>query len=314
MSSVAKPDKQPHWTDFLAVRYWPTWIVIGLLRLLAFLPHRLGLSVGSAIGVLLYHVAIKRRRVTQVNVRLCFAELNAQQQQKLVKDIFKANAMGLVETAWAFWADHNAIINKTALKGFELLEEALSHNRGVILLSGHFSTLDLGAVMFAKSGFPVDVVYRQHNNPLMDHIICKGRARSSRPIERKNIRKILRDLRENRCVWYAPDQDFGSQGAVFVPFFGQPAATIVATTRMTKLNDSPIVMLAQYRNQDNSGYTMEVTPVPGFPTGDDSKDAALVNQVLEAAIRKAPEQYMWVHKRFKTQPDGNQKWYKEAGC
>jgi Kdo2-lipid IVA lauroyltransferase/acyltransferase len=314
MSAAKTQGTEVTWRNFLGPRYWLTWGVVFLLRMLALLPHRAGLSVGAGIGVLLYRMAVKRRRVTQVNIKLCFPELTLEQQQELVKEVFKANAMGFVETAWAYWGDHHRILEKTTLKGFELLEEALSHHRGVILLGGHFSTLDLGGVMFSKSGNPINTVYRKHNNTLMDYIISKGRLRSSRPIERKNMRKILRELKENRCVWYAPDQDFGKSGAVFVPFFGQAAATIVATTRMTKLNDSPILMLAHYRNKDNSGYTMELTPVPGFPTDDETKDAALVNQVLETAIRKAPEQYMWVHKRFKTQPDGNQKWYKEAGC
>lgn len=314
MTVSKQQNHDAHWKDFLAPNYWATWLVVCFLRLLALLPFRAGLYVGQCIGLLLYHVAVKRRRVTEVNIGLCFTDLTSAQQHTLVRDVFKANGMGLVETAWAYWGAQQWVIEKTTLKGFELLDEALQQKRGVILLSGHFSSLDLGGVMFLKSRHPVDTVYRKHNNPLMDYIIRKGRFRYSRPVERQNIRKILRDLRDNRCIWYAPDQDFGKKGAVFAPFFGQTAATIVATSRMTKLNNSPILMLAQYRNKDNNGYTMEITPVPGFPTGDDVEDATLINSVLEAAIRKAPEQYMWVHKRFKTQPDGDQKLYKEAGC
>ena len=125
---------------------------------------------------------------------------------------------------------------------------------------------------------------------------------------------MVRDLRKNRCIWYAPDQDFGRKGSVFVPFFGHPASTIVATSKMVKLNNSPILMLAHYRKPDNSGYIMEMTAMPEFPSGDETRDAEMVNLALEKAIRKAPEQYMWVHKRFKTQPDGKQKLYKAAGC
>ncbi|MEE8059200.1 MAG: LpxL/LpxP family Kdo(2)-lipid IV(A) lauroyl/palmitoleoyl acyltransferase [Pseudomonadales bacterium] len=308
--------KQAHaqWTDFLAPAYWRTWLFILLLRLFALLPFKAGLAVGRSIGSLLYRLAVKRRRVTEVNIRLCFPELSVHKQRALVKKIFKANAIGVVETAWSYWGDKQAIAAMTTFKGFELLEEALKQERGVMLLGGHFSTLDLGGLLFSFYGKPFDCVYRPHNNPLLDYWMCKKRSHFTQVIDRKKFRQMVRGLRKNRCLWYAPDQDFGSKGAVFVPFFGHIAATIVATSKMVRLNNSPILMLAHYRNADNSGYTMEITAMPEFPSGDETRDAKLVNQSLEQAIRKAPEQYMWVHKRFKTQPDGNQKLYKAAGC
>ena len=304
----------PHWKNFLAPRFWPTWLVIGLLRLLALLPFKAGLAVGGFLGSSLYRLANNRRRITEVNIRLCFPELTAVEQQQLVKKIFKANAIGFVETAWAYWGDKAAIEQKTTFIGFDLLEQALEQNRGVILLGGHFSTLDLGGLLLSFKDVPFDCVYRPHNNPLMDYWICKKRSRFTKVVDRKKFRELLRDLRKNRCVWYAPDQDFGAKGAVFVPFFGQTAATIVATSKMVRLNDSPILMLAHYRNADNSGYTVEFTAMPEFPSGDETRDAELVNLALENAVRKAPEQYMWVHQRFKTQPDGRRKLYKAAGC
>lgn len=303
-----------NWTDFLRPEYWGTWLAILCLRLFALLPFGVGLSVGKALGMLVFHLAVKRRRVTEVNIGLCFADMSASEQSELVKDVFKANAIGLVETAWAYWGRPGMFEKKTTFIGLELLEQALEQERGVILLGGHFSTLDLGGLLFSFCGKPFDCVYRPHNNALMDYIICKRRTRFTKVVDRKKFRVLMRDLRKNHCVWYAPDQDFGASGAVFVPFFGQTAATIVATSKMVRLNDSPILMLSHHRNADNSGYTMEFASMPGFPSGDETQDAVLVNQALEQAIRKAPEQYMWVHKRFKTQPDGNQKLYKAAGC
>jgi KDO2-lipid IV(A) lauroyltransferase len=305
--------EQSQWYHFLAPSYWPSWILLLLLRLLALLPFKAGLAVGRGLGSLLYRFAGNRRRITEVNISLCFPELNPEQQQQLVKKVFEANATGFVETAWAYWADPQSIKQKTTFIGQELLEEALQQQRGVILLGGHFSTLDLGGLMLSFTGVENDCVYRQHNNPLMEHWITKKRARFCKPVERKKFRVLLRDLRQNGCVWYAPDQDFGSKGAVFVPFFGQTAATIVATTKMVRLNNSPILMLSHHRNADNSGYTMEFAEMPGFPSGDETRDAELVNLALEKAIRKAPEQYMWVHQRFKTQPDGRRKLYRAAG-
>lgn len=303
---------EPNWSDFLAPGYWPTWGGILMLRLLALLPFKAGLVVGNWLGLLAYRVATSRRRVAEVNVSLCFPELSESQQQQLVKDIFKANMTGIVETAWAYWGNPGSIKRRTTFKGFELLDAALQQQRGVILLGAHFSTLDLGGLLLSFYGEAFDCIYRPHNNPLMDYWICKKRSRFTKVVDRKKFRVILRDLRKNRCIWYAPDQDFGSKGAVFVPFFGQTAATIVATSKMVRLNNSPILMLSHHRNADNSGYTIELTSMPGFPSGDEVKDAAQVNQVIETAVRKAPEQYMWVHRRFKTQPDGKRKLYQRT--
>ena len=306
--------REPNWWDFLAPRFWGAWLIILLLRVFGLLPFKVGLAVGRGLGSLIYRVAINRKRVTQVNVGLCFPELSATEQAALVKDIFKANAIGFVETAWAYWGNRETLQQKTQFIGFELLDQALEQGRGVILLGGHFSTLDLGGLLLSFYDKPFDCVYRPHDNPLIDYWICKKRSRFTKVVDRKKFREMVRDLRKNRCIWYAPDQDFGRKGAVFVPFFGHPAATIVATSKMVKLNNSPILMLAHYRKPDNSGYIMEMTAMPEFPSGDETRDAEMVNLTLEKAIRKAPEQYMWVHKRFKTQPDGKQKLYKAAGC
>ena len=309
---MSKPD--PHWRDFLAPRYWKTWLGLLMLRLLALLPFKAGLAVGSALGWLLYHLIAKRRWVTEVNLRLCFKELSAAQQQQMVKDIFKANATGIIETAWAYWGSQTMIAKRTESIGFERLEQALEQGRGVILLGAHFSNLDLGGLQLLINKVDFDAVYRPHNNALMDYWIRRKRARFSKPVDRAKFREMLRDLRNNRVIWYAPDQDFGEHGAVYVPFFGHPAATIVGTTKMVRLNQSPILFYRHQRKADNSGYSIEICEVPGFPSGDETRDAQIVNETIEAAIRLAPEQYMWVHKRFKTQPDGKQKLYKAARC
>jgi len=311
MMSVSK---EPHWQDYLAPKFWPTWLVILLLRLLAFLPFKAGLVFGSALGTVLYRIAVNRRRVTEVNIGLCFKALSSQQQTALVKDVFKANAIGFVEMAWAYWGNKASIERRTTFVGFELLEEALQHKKGVILLGGHYSGLDIGGLLLSFYGAPFDCTYRPHNNPLMDYWVVRKRSRFTKMVDRKKTRELIRDLRENRGVWIAPDQDLGSKGSVFAPFFGQTAATVTAPFRMTKLNGSPILFLSSRRNPENTGYIIELAAMPGFPSGDELRDAETMNLALETAIRKAPEQYMWVHKRFKTQPDGKQKLYKQAGC
>ena len=296
-------------TQFTAPRYWPTWLGILLLRIIALLPFKAGLIVGRLIGKALYHLLPKRRHVADVNAQLCFPDLNDSQREQFVKDVFKHNGIGVVETAWAFWNNKRNLLNRTTYLGLDLLEDALQQEKGVILLGGHYSTLDLGGALFALKGYPMVSMYRQHNNPLMEEIILRGRADWSIPIERKKLREIVRKLRDNYIIWYGPDQDFGRKNAVFVPFFKQTAATITATSKMVRLNDSPILCLQQRRNNDDSGYTIEIAPITGFPSGDETEDAKLMNLAIETAVRKAPSQYMWVHKRFKTQPNGDQELY-----
>ncbi|UTW10582.1 LpxL/LpxP family Kdo(2)-lipid IV(A) lauroyl/palmitoleoyl acyltransferase [Marinobacterium rhizophilum] len=296
----------PYWHP----RYWLTWLGMGLLWLLNRLPYRAQLALGRGFGHLLYRVARSRRHVVQVNVRLCFPELDAKAQQQLVRDIFANNGIGAFETAMAWWSPRDWFRGRTELKGREHLEAALSQGKGVILLGAHFSTLDLGGLLFSEF-YPVDAMYRRHNNPLMEKIITRGRNRYfGQAIERSDIRSVIRALRKNRIIWYAPDQDFGIKQSVYAPFFDIPAATITATTRMVKLNDSPILMLAQHRLPDNS-YELELLPViEPFPTGDDVADATRINAELERAIRKDPAQYMWVHRRFKTHPKGKNYLYR----
>lgn len=301
-------------TSFKAPRFWPTWAGFLILRLLALLPFKVGLAFGRLIGMALYLLLPKRRKVVMVNCNLCFPHYTDDEKQQFVKDVFKNNGIGIIETAWAYWGNKEKFVKRTKLLGFERLEEALEEQKGVVLLGAHYSHLDLGGLLFSLSGHPIVTMYRQHNNPLMDQLINAGRSRFCIPLERKKLRDVVRLLRKNQIIWYGPDQDFGAKNSVFVPFFGQTAATVTATTNMVSFNNSPILSLQQRRCEDDSGYILEIAPVPGFPSGDSTEDARLMNQAIEAGVAKAPAQYMWVHKRFKTQPDGEQKLYKQAGC
>ena len=294
---------------YLKPKYWPTWIGVLFLRSLALLPYKTGLTFGRFIGICLYYLLPKRRHVTAVNCSLCFPELSSEQQQSFVKDVFKNNAIGLVETAWSYWGNKQLLESKTEYIGFELLDEALKEGRGIILLGAHYSHLDLGGMLFSRHGKPLVSMYRQHNNPLMEKVIREGRASFSIPVERKQLREIIRQLKKNHIVWYGPDQDLGRKNSVFVPFFSQTAATVTATTKMVRFNNSPILSMQQRRKKDDSGYIIEIAPVQGFPSGNEEDDARIMNLAVETGIRKAPTQYMWVHKRFKTQPDGDQNLY-----
>ncbi|WP_239995709.1 LpxL/LpxP family Kdo(2)-lipid IV(A) lauroyl/palmitoleoyl acyltransferase [Nitrincola tibetensis] len=303
-------EKKPSLRSSLALL--PTRLWVGLLRLLVRLPYSAQLILGKWVGLGLYFLARDRRNVTEVNVRLCFPELNSEQQKKYVRDIFMNNGIGIFEAAMSWWAPDAWFKDRVTLIGTEHLEEALAEEKGVILLGAHFSTLDIGGLLFSYY-YPVDAMYRKNNNPLLEDVITRGRLRFFKSaIERSDIRTVIRNLRKNHIIWYAPDQDFGMHQSVFAPFFGVPAATITATSRMVKLNGSPILMLAQHRTPDNR-YELEIFPIlRPFPTGDDVQDATLINAEIEKAIRKDPTQYMWVHRRFKSHPKGKNYLYKKS--
>jgi len=289
---------------FLTPKYWPTWIGLGLLRAVNLLPFKAQLIVGGWLGRVIYVLAKSRRHVARVNIGLCFPELSATEQERLVKDVFINNGIGIIETAMAWWSDRESFRARVRIEGQEHLEQALSEGRGVILLGAHFSTLDLGGLLFSLY-YPISTMYRPHNNPLMEHFIQSGRLRSiDKLIDRSDFRTLIRALKANEIVWYAPDQDFGPKNSVYAPFFGVPAATVTATSRLTRMNGSPLLMLTHHRSS-NGYYNLKVHPtISPFPLEDESSSAARINLELERGIRINPAQYMWIHRRFKTHPQG----------
>ena len=292
------------------LKYWPTWLGLMLMWISSQLPFRIQLLLGRVLGVLLYLSARERRHIAEINLRLCFPELNPQQLSALVKKTFIENAIGIFETAFSWWGSDKQIKPLVEMRGLELLETAVQEGKGVLLLGAHYTTLDLaGRFLSYYSDF--DVTYRKHKNPVMDYFIVASRKqRFKHVIERKQMRQALKSLKKGRIVWYAGDQDYGRKQSVFVPFFDIPAATITATSRLAAFNQSPVLLSTYYRKADNSAYIFEITaPFAEIPSGDDEKDAKLINQSLENAIRKHPAQYMWMHRRFKTRPDGAKGFY-----
>lgn len=296
------PNKTVH--SIYSPTYWPTWLGLGLLRLVNTLPFQTQLSVGKWLGLALFHIAPKRRHVVYINLKLCFKELNETQLQKMVRQVFIENGIGIIETAMAWWSPREDFRQRVTIEGKEHLEEALSKGQGVILLGAHFSTLDLGGLLFSLF-YSLHTMYRPHNNLLMDQVITKGRLRSiDSMIDRSDFRSVLKALKRNEIVWYAPDQDFGPTNSVFAPFFEVPAATVPATARLAKMSKSPVIMLSHHRTIDGQYILRVHQPVEPFPLEDDVASATRINQEIEKGIRYEPTQYMWVHRRFKTHPCG----------
>lgn len=289
---------------FVAPKYWPTWAGLGLLRVVNLLPFKVQLMVGGWLGRIIYLLAKSRRHVARVNIGLCFPELTSIEQERLVKDVFINNGIGIIETAMAWWSDRDSFRARVRLEGQEHLEQALSEGRGVILLGAHFSTLDLGGLLFSLY-YPLSTMYRPHNNPLMEYFIQRGRLRSiDKLIDRSDFRTLIRALKANEIVWYAPDQDFGERHSVYAPFFGVPAATVTATDRLARMNKSKVIMLTHHRESDGQ-YRLVIHPaIEEFPRNTEEESAERINEELERGIRINPAQYMWIHKRFKSHPKG----------
>ena len=291
-------------------RYWGTWLAIGAMYVAAWLPWSLKLGCGKVIGLLAWRFAKRRRRITEINIALCFPEKSHDAQRQLVKETFVANGIGLVETATAWCRDANDYRHRVSYIGLDQLVRAQARGKGVLVIGIHFSTLDLGGALHSLF-YPADVVYRPHNNALFERFMTRARSRIfGQAIDRHDLRGVVRRLKAGHIVWYSPDQDFGPSVSVFAPFFGQQAASIRLTSKIARLTDAPVVPLMFHRNPDNRTYTIEcLPPLEGFPSGDELEDVTRVNAFIETAILRHPEQYLWLHRRFKTRPEGDEKIY-----
>jgi KDO2-lipid IV(A) lauroyltransferase len=292
---------------FLAPRNWLLGLSLGLMKLMTLLPFRWQLTIGECAGRWLGKIARRRRRIAQTNLALCFPEMPPDQRAKLLDAHFAALGMGLVEAAIAWWATEKQLRGLVRFNGEEHLQQAMAAGKGVILLTGHFTTLELGACLMTLLQ-PFHAMYRPHKNPLYES--AQRRQREWRcqlpPLRHEDLRGLLRAFRQGHAVWYAPDQNHGLRNSLFVPFFGVPTCTITATSRLAALSGAAVVPYFPRRLAGNAGYEITILPaLDHFPTGDPAADARRINELLEQQIRPMPEQYLWVHRRFKTRPPGS---------
>lgn len=305
IAEVITPDPTLRFRNFLTPRYWLTWLGLGFLRAAMLLPYRTQVSLGAGLGMLIYHLMPWRRSVAQINIALCFPNHTTAQQHALVKSNFRSAGISLLETALSWWGTRAQIEPLMHIEGLEHLHHALQHQRGVILLSAHFTCLEIGGRLLALQQ-PFHVMYKKHRNLLFEAVMKQAREHNYElAIERHDVRSMLRSLKQGNAVWYAPDQDFGAQHSVFAPFMGVTCATLTATARLSKMSGAPVVPFFPQRLDDGSGYRLILLPaLENFPSGNDVADATRINSVIEHAVRRAPEQYLWLHRRFKTRPPG----------
>ena len=289
---------------------WPVWFGMGLLRLVCLLPHRAALAIGRALGLFAHALGGRRRAIVRRNLELCFPELDARERDALTRAHFKALGMALIEMGLGRWASDRHLASITRLDGVEHVRRALDEGRGVILLSAHFTTLEIMGRVLATAIPPFDAVFRKNRSEFMTELQRSGREKSAdTTIEKRDIKKMVRSLLSGRAVWYAPDQSYSRKGAEIVEFFGVPCMHATATSTLARLGKAVTIPFFPLRRPDGTYEMTLLPPLDNFPSDDPVADTRRYVGALEAHIRKVPEQYFWIHRKFKDLPDGFPDYY-----
>lgn len=284
-------------------------LLFGLLWLAHFLPPRLLAAAGEAAGAAAFWLIPERRRVTRINLGLCFPQMAPEAREQLARAHFRAFVRGIVERGVLWWGPRERVERMVRIEGLENLK-ALS-GKPVILLAPHFAGLDAG---FSRLACEVDMVsmYANQKDARFSRLLLRGRTRfgDQRLVSRQEgIRATLTAMKAGRPFYYLPDQDYGPKDALFVPFFGVPAATVQGLSRLARVSGAAVLTGAT-RLLPGGGCELRIGPAwDNFPTDDVAADTRRMNEAIEQLVREMPEQYNWMHKRFKTRPAGEARFY-----
>jgi lipid A biosynthesis lauroyl/palmitoleoyl acyltransferase len=293
---------------FYHLKFIPTWLLIAFMKFGAKLPFKIQIVIGTMLGILLYPLLSRFRKIAFINISSCFPDKNKSAIKTLVKQNFKAIGIAFFETANAFFATNKKIKSMFSIKNEHYLTEAIDNGKSVILLSAHFMPLMLGGrALLLKHN--IANIYRPQNNVLFDEVMRASFVKNGAiMIKTEDTRSMLKAIKNKIPIWYAPDQDLGFKKSVFAPFFNIQTATISATARIAKGKNT--VVIPYFFNRNKSGYQMEFqSPIKNYPHKDTYINAKITNEILEQQVLKYPEQYLWIHRRFKTRPQGEQKFY-----
>lgn len=292
--------------SLLHPRFWFLWAGIGLLWLVVQLPYPVIYRLGCALGHLGQKVMKRRVHIAQRNLELCFPHMSDDERQQMVAKNFESVGMGVMETGMAwFWSDKR-LQRWVEVTGMDNTRMHFQQGKGILLIGIHFLTLELGARVFGMN-IPGIGVYRPNDNPVLDWLQTWGRLRSNKTmIDRKDLKGMVRALKNGDVVWYAPDHDYGPRASAFVPLFAvEQAATTTGTWMLARMSKACLVPFVPRRKPDGKGYELIMLEGETSPPLDSAEEtAAWMNKVIERCILMAPEQYMWMHRRFKTRPEG----------
>ncbi|HEA53337.1 hypothetical protein LCGC14_0626970 [marine sediment metagenome] len=287
------------------MRLWPSWVLVFTLYLLSFLPMAAKQQLGKRLGRLLEARLKSRARVADCNLATCFPEMSNEARKQLVQDSFIACSRGFLESTHAWWRDMSLYCDAAEVQGLEHLIDARSKGKGVLLIGGHYSIFDFALPLVACHLKNPGYVYRANKNPVIDRMIENGRRRhfGIRPFAKRELRPMVSFLKKGGEIWFACDQDFGGKTELFVPFFGVDTGCITSPSYIAKVSGASVMCVSHLR-MPHGGYRVVFSPVQVEFGADKQKDTEVWNRYIENTIREQPDQYLWLHKRFKTRPKG----------
>jgi KDO2-lipid IV(A) lauroyltransferase len=299
----------------LKPRYWNTWLLVPFLWLLSLFPMTIIYGLGTVLGNFIYRIAPSRRKIAIRNLELCFPDRTPKEIQMLAKETFR-NILRVALSSGIFWWSSQARLTQLVrLKDVHHYEHALNSGRNLIVLAPHFVSLEIGGIYLSMTS-PLVSVYQRSRNPVFDQLTRAGRGRFGNVlVERKSdAKRLIREMKKGAILYYLPDQDPGIQWdprrAVFVPFFGLEAATWATLARLASITNALVLPCATKLLAAGNGFEINFgPPLDNFPSGDPALDATHMNHAIEKLVRDMPDQYFWVHRRFKTQPPGGKDYY-----
>jgi KDO2-lipid IV(A) lauroyltransferase len=293
-----------------APRYWPTWAGMGILRLLGLLPFAWLVRLGRAIGWVMRRLPTGFVATARRNIELCLPELSGPEREKLLARHFESLGIGLLEIPLSWWSTAKRLETIVKVEGREHISAAFARGKGVILLTAHFTPLEMGGRILASVA-PTSFLYRPTKNEVLAHFLSRCRCQhGGRPIPYDDIRALIGALRNNECVWYAPDQSYRKKGAEMVPMFGIPAASNTITSRLARMTGATVLPYFFERLPGARGYRAVIhPPLENFPSDSPAADTERFHRLIEAHVRDVPEQYLWIHRRFKGLSDDYPDYY-----
>ena len=290
-------------------RHWLSWFWIGVLRLIGLIPFPIIYVMSIVIGELLFHLVRSRARITLINLALCLPELSDSQRRKIARRHFHLLVCSVLTIGTVWWASKRRLRRLVKLEGIEHIERAQEQGKGVILLAPHFVALDSGGIALSMSQL-VTSMYQTHKNPVFDHISFTQRSRFGADLfDRKApLTRLIRKIRSGLPFYYLPDQNAGEKHGIFVPFFGIQASTFPTLGKMALAGHAVVIPFLNKITWRGIESTLG-PPLENFPVGDQFDDTARMNLEVEKLVRKAPEDYLWSHKRFKRRPEGEPDFY-----
>jgi len=299
--------KQISFIECIHPKNWLIVLSLVCTRIIVLLPFRIIVTIGQAMGLLLYRIPSSRLLIAKKNIELCFPALSATEQSHLVKQHFISLGIGFFEVGMARWKSNQSLKKIIEIKGIEHLNRAVEKNRGVILMSAHFTMLEISALIgrneIVQEDLPPMVgMFRLGKNSIINQFLRNTRLRSTESLVTKfEVKDLIRALKDKKLVWYASDQSFTGKNAILVNFFNHPAMTNPSIIRIAKITGSTVLPFFPSRLANGKGYVLEVLPeIESFPSKDTNNDMRKIHALLEQHILQNPEQYYWVHRRFKT--------------